>query len=385
MKNYMKGLIWAICALVVLVSTQQTSVAQTTQSTDSLSNDKIVEKTMASVVMILAGNGSGILDKIGSGIVVRNDGVILTAYHVVKDAAQLQIRLKSGEIYDKVDLIGFDERRDVAALKISGSNLSAATVNLDEPKVGGKVFVISNPQNLSWTFADGLLSSVRMADEISGAGHGYKVLQFSAPVSSGSSGGLLTDDKGQAIGLIVSTLSSGQNLDFAIPISSVNGLANSTQTIMSFKTGTALELPQAIRPPSSIDVLNADPKTILNQAKLFYIYSYSDLISGQMMEDALMKMPEFEKWKLVIVRDSKLADIEIKVEHDLFTFDYNYSMTDRRTNILLATGKVTVWDGKVASGKFAKLIVEKLRPGREPLKAPESKDDKKKKTSDKDH
>ncbi|CAN5485706.1 hypothetical protein BH10ACI2_BH10ACI2_15520 [soil metagenome] len=368
-----------VYALAILILLQCTAFAQQpTASTDAIPTDKVFEKTVPSAVLILTGNGSGILDKVGSGIVIRNDGVILTAYHVVKDATQLQVRLKSGEIYDKVDLIGFDERRDVAALKISATNLSAAAVNSEDPKIGGRVYVISNPQSLSWTIADGLLSSIRLADEIPNAGRGFKVLQFSAPVSSGSSGGLLTDDKGQVIGIIISTLSSGQSLNFAIPIASVSGLGNSSQILMSFGRGNALELPQAIRPPTSVDVLNADPKTILAQAKLFYIYSDSELISGQMMENALMKMPEFEKWKLAIVKDIKLADIEIKVEHVLFTFDYNYSMTDRRTNILLATGKTTVWDGNLASGKFAKLIIEKLKPGREPIKAVEGKDDKKK-------
>jgi len=355
------------CAFLLLLSLPSIVIGQT-------SGDKVVERSMSSVVTVLTGTGSGLLDKLGSGIVVRNDGVILTAYHVVKDASQVQIRLKNGEIYDKVDLLGFDERRDVAALKIPGANLSAVDVSLDEPSVGHKIFVISNPQSLTWTVTDGLISAVRMADDIPNAGHGFKVLQFSAPVSAGSSGGLLTDENGKALGLVVSSLSSGQNLNFAVPISSISGLASS-QIISSFGRGTSLELPQATRPPSSTDLMKADPKAILQNAKFLHIYSGSDLINDQMMENALMLLPEFERWKLAIVKDSKLADVEINVEHDLFTWDYRYSMTDRRTNILLASGKVTVWDGRIASGKFAKQIIEKLRPGRE---APKPAEDKKK-------
>ena len=366
MKTFLSIRFLLTLMLVVLCFSQENVFSQqATASTNNFSNEKIVEKVSPAIVMILTGKGDGILDKVGSGVIVRGDGVILTAYHVVKDASQVQIRLKNGEIYDKVDLIGFDERRDIAAIKISATNLPAAIIRVEEPVVGGKVFVVSNPKSLGWTAADGLLSGVRMADEIPNAGRGFRVLQFSAPVSGGSSGGVLTDENGQAIGLIVASVSSGQNLNFAIPFSSVNGLADSTTTLLSFSRGNSLELPQAVRPPSSIDIVNADPKEILRNAKVLYISSDSTLINDEMMENALMKMPEFEKLKLVIVEEYKSADIIINVKHDLFTFDYRYSMTDRRTNILLAAGKVTVWDGKIASKKFAKLIIAKLKQLRE--------------------
>jgi len=327
-----------------------------------------VNKAMESVVTVLTGTGSGVVDKLGSGVIVRSDGVVLTAYHVIKDASQVQIRLKNGEIYDKVDLLGYDERRDVAALKISATNLAAADVRSDEAPVGDKVFVISNPHALTWTVADGSLSAFRMADDVPGAGHGYRVIQFSAPIAAGSSGGLLMDGGGKALGLIVGTLTSGQNLNFAVPLSAVVGLGNTSQAVSSFGRATSLELPQAVRPPVSADLMNADPKAILRNAKFIYIYGSSDFINEQMMENALMKLPEFDKWKLLIVKDPKLADLMINVDHDLFTWNYRYSVTDKRTNILLASGKVTAWDGRVASGKFAKEIIDKLSPGREPVK-----------------
>ena len=352
--------LFALCLLFQTAFAQQSVLA-----TENLTSEKVVEKIAPSVVLILTGKGAGVTDKVASGVVVREDGVILTAYHTVKDATQVQIRLKSGEIYDKADLIGYDERRDVAALKIPASNLPVANISRDEAKIGEKVFVVSNPQSLKWSVADGLLSAVRMADEIPGAGQGFKVVQFSAPVSSGSSGGLLTDEKGQAVGLIVASLSAGQNLNFAIPFSSVSGLINSAQIVMSFGKGNGLELPQPVRPPSSIDITSADPKQILGNAKIFYVYSYSELISDKMMENALMKLPEFENRQLILVKDSKTPDVVINVEHDLFTFDYRYTMTDRRTDIVLATGKVTAWDGKIASAKFAKAIVAKLKQSKE--------------------
>ena len=92
-----------------------------------------------------------------------------------------------------------------------------------------------------------------------------------------------------------------------------------------------------------------------------------------MMENALMKKPEFEKWELAIIKEYKNADIIISVEHQLFTFDYRFTMTDRQTNIVLATGKVTVWDGQIASRKFAQQIIVKLKELREPKPETEKK------------
>jgi hypothetical protein len=359
-------LIFAFSILAgILFFSQIQVLAQTVSAVETESVANIPGKAMPSVVLVLAGKGDGLWEKFGSGVIIRRDGVILTAYHLVKDATQLQIRLRNGEIYDQADLIGFDERRDVAALKIPAADLPAVTLRTEEVKPGEKSYVISNPQGLKWTVADGLLSETRLADEIPDAGSGFRVLQFSAPVSPGSSGGLLTDENGLALGLIVASLTSGQNLNFAIPLASVKGLADSTQKIMAFGSGKSLELPQPVRPPSSIDIVNSDPKEILRNARIFYIYSESELISAKMMENSLMKKPEFEKWQLTIVNEQKVADVLINVEHQLFTFDYRYTMSDRRTSIVLASGKVTVWDGKIASNKFARMIMAKLKPLKE--------------------
>ncbi|CAF5065005.1 unnamed protein product, partial [Rotaria sp. Silwood1] len=80
-----------ILAAAVLFAPQNSAFAQSANpSIENLSGEKIVEKVSPSVVMILTGTGAGILDKLGSGVIVGNNGVILTAYHVVKDATQVQ-------------------------------------------------------------------------------------------------------------------------------------------------------------------------------------------------------------------------------------------------------------------------------------------------------
>src|SRR5215467_12819273 len=92
--------------------------------TPQLSGDQVVERVSPSAVSILVGKGDGQVAGAASGVIIRSDGVVLTANHVVRGMREVQVRLKSGEIYDQVELISSDERRDVAALRIPATGLS---------------------------------------------------------------------------------------------------------------------------------------------------------------------------------------------------------------------------------------------------------------------
>ena len=70
------------------------------------------------MALILVGDGGGRVQSVSTGVIIRSDGIVLTAYHPLKGAQEVQVRLSDGEIYDQVDLMGFDERRDVAALAL---------------------------------------------------------------------------------------------------------------------------------------------------------------------------------------------------------------------------------------------------------------------------
>ncbi len=155
-----------------------------TQTTPSVAGTEILAHTAEATVLVLTGIGAGRLQGIGTGIAVRSDGVILTAYHVVKNAREVQIRLKNGDVYDQVRLIGFDERRDVAALKIAAHNLPVLPVSqAQDTKIGASVYAVTNADGLTWSATSGISSAFRAAGEVSGAGSGYHVLQFTAPVA----------------------------------------------------------------------------------------------------------------------------------------------------------------------------------------------------------
>src|SRR5882762_3877168 len=115
-----------IAAISLLAASLPIANAQT--AAPALSGDQVVERVSPSAVSILVGKGDGQVAGVASGVIIRSDGVILTANHVVKGMREVQVRLKSGEIYDQVELIASDERRDVAALRIPATGLrSAAT------------------------------------------------------------------------------------------------------------------------------------------------------------------------------------------------------------------------------------------------------------------
>src|SRR5260221_5357305 len=216
-----------IAAFTLVAAFLPIANAQTTAP--ALSGDQVVERVSPSAVSILVGKGDGQVAGVASGVVIRSDGVILTANHVVKGMREVQVRLKSGEIYDQVELMASDERRDVAALRISVAGLPVLPFgNSASAASGAVVFVVSNAVGLPWTASSGILSATRMADDVPGAGSGYRILQFTAPLSPGSSGGVLVDAEARILGIVVGSLSVGQNINFAVPIESVAGLANAS-------------------------------------------------------------------------------------------------------------------------------------------------------------
>jgi S1-C subfamily serine protease len=85
-------------------------------------------RNQAATVVILAGEGAGRLRSIATGIVISKDGVILTALHAIKGAAEVQVRMANGDVFDHVELLVSGERRDVAALKIAAGALSVLAI-----------------------------------------------------------------------------------------------------------------------------------------------------------------------------------------------------------------------------------------------------------------
>lgn len=329
------------------------------QQVESVPDTKgLFEHTKAATVIVLSGAGAGRLNSISTGVIISKDGVLLTALHAVKGAAEVQVRMANGEVFDRVELLGSDERRDVAALKISAGALSVITIgNTATIAQGDPVYAVTNAGGLTWSATEGILSAVRSADEVPGAGSGFRLLQFTAPVAPGSSGGALVDRSGALIGIITGGKGPAA---FAVPIENVLGLGDSGRRI-PLGSGAALQMPDKLAasiPQSSAAIVGSDPKQILKNAKTIYIHSKTSLLTVDTVDRALALQNDWPKLGLTIVQDQRVADLFIEIDRPLFTYVHTFVIVDKKTSIVLDSGKVTAFDGTIASGGIAKNIVK---------------------------
>jgi len=338
------------------------------------------------------------MQEVAIGLIVKSDGVLLTTYHSVQGASAVQVQLKNGEIFDRVELVAYDERRDVAALRISGTGLPAAPVaGLADLRAGQEAFVISHSPGAAWNTSAGNISGIKMADQVPGAGQGYRLVQFTAPISPESSGGILADAQGRALGIAVGTLSAGQNLNFAVPLESVLGLAQmSGGTAFAPSAGprpaageVTSPLPEAAPPPRrGVEVFRAaesepevqpinpggpelsraieshDPTQILRSFRSMYIVSRTVWLKVDLMQEAMQKEPAFAAWGLAIVSDPRIADVRLTVDRVLFTWTWTYELVHQNSGIILATGKMTAIAGGAATSKIADAVVAQISRAR---------------------
>ncbi|HEY0797036.1 MAG TPA: S1C family serine protease [Acidisarcina sp.] len=328
---------------------------------------QIFENTKAATVLILTGEGAGRLGGIATGVLISKDGVLLTALHVVKGAAEVQVRLANGDVFDRVQLLGSDERRDIAALKITGGRLpflsAGGTSSLAQ---GDPVYAVTNTDGLSWSATEGILSAVRPADEVPGAGTGFRLLQFTAPVAHGASGGALVDKNGALIGIITSGMHG--DAAFAVPIENLLGLADSGRPV-ALGFGALLQTSAKLSadiPQSSAAIADSDPKKILKNAKTIFVHSKTSFLTVDTLERALILQKDWGALGLTMVQDPRVADLIIEIDRPLFTYIHTFVISDKRTTIVLASGKVTAFDGTIASGGLAKDVVKVFAEARLP-------------------
>ncbi len=168
----------------------------------------------------------------GTGIIVMEDGYILTNKHVINGADEVYVVLDDGTTYEDVEVVATDPLNDVAFLKIDGvSDLTAATLGDSKTiSVGQQVIAIGNAlgeyQN---SVTSGIISGTgRSVTASDGSGYNTETLsdmiQTDAAINSGNSGGPLMNAAGEVIGINTATSTTAENMGFAIPISSVKGM-----------------------------------------------------------------------------------------------------------------------------------------------------------------
>ncbi|MBP5379587.1 MAG: trypsin-like peptidase domain-containing protein [Ruminococcus sp.] len=156
----------------------------------------------------------------GSGVVLNEEGYIVTNAHVLKADGFHKVETNDGDFYD-AKIIGRDAKTDIAVVKINAKDLTPATLgDSDEAMVGEQVIAIGNPANLSNTVTDGIVSAVNRKIRSDSTGFEMNCIQTNADISPGNSGGALVNMYGQVIGITSSKYVSAEfeGLGFAITI-----------------------------------------------------------------------------------------------------------------------------------------------------------------------
>ncbi|HKA89540.1 MAG TPA: trypsin-like peptidase domain-containing protein [Haliangiales bacterium] len=173
----------------------------------ALTPKEIAEQALPSVVFIKTAN------TIGTGFVVWKDGRIATNLHVLAGAKEAVITLHDGKEYRDVEVLAADDVHDLAVVRIRAQGLAALALGDSKSvKPGEHVVAIGHPLGLGNTVSDGLVSAIRDLDPK------VSLLQISAPISPGSSGGPLFNERGEVIGVTTRYATEGQNLNFAVPV-----------------------------------------------------------------------------------------------------------------------------------------------------------------------
>jgi hypothetical protein len=174
--------------------------------------EKVFRNNNRAVVVVNTFDKNGRSLKQGSGFIVRSDGVIVSNYHVICNAARIEIKI-DGQTFDVYGITYSDKRNDFVILKITKDNLPTITIgDSDSVNVGQRVYVIGSPHGLENTISEGILSGIRSVEP------GKKILQISAPISQGSSGGPVFNKEGEVIAIVTAYIKQGQNLNLAMPI-----------------------------------------------------------------------------------------------------------------------------------------------------------------------
>ncbi|MDY5008744.1 S1C family serine protease [Candidatus Allofournierella merdipullorum] len=205
------------------------SATSTSSSTGSLAD--VASSVSPSVVVvtteqIVTNNyfwgGQQVLSGAGSGVILTTDGYIVTNYHVVEGAQQVTVTLHDDSTYTAT-VVGSDQQSDIALLKIEADGLTPAVLgDSDNVQVGEVVIAVGNPMGtLGGTVTDGIVSALNR--DITVEGNQMTLMQTSAAISPGNSGGGLFNTNGELIGIVNAKYSDedAEGLGFAIPVNTM--------------------------------------------------------------------------------------------------------------------------------------------------------------------
>lgn len=302
-----------------------------------LSIQQIVAKNENSVVAITTESvstdswaGQYVTNGAGSGVIYSEDGFILTNNHVIDDATSVKITLHNGDTH-KASVIAADAQTDIAVLKIKADNLDPVELGSSESlSVGDLAVAIGNPLGtLAGTATDGIISGLER--EITISGKSMTLLQISASVNPGNSGGGVFNAHGDLIGLVVAKSSGSdvEGLGFAIPVDTVKKVADSLIekgyvegrpaagiTIVDLTSAQdAMQYGVKLTGVYIQEVTGSNAKKAdLKAGDLIYMINDKKVTGSDMLIREIQKHKVGDKVTFTIVRNDEMKDITVKLQ-----------------------------------------------------------------------
>ncbi len=206
---------------------------------DTLTAQQLFERVRNSIVVVRAYNSGGQMNSQGSGVILPF-GRIVTNCHVIANASTIEIG--QGEEKSLARLVAGDGNKDLCLLAAMKNIGTAATIGRTSSlRVGEPLYAVGSPMGLELSLSDGLVAQLR--------GSKSPIIQMTAPISPGSSGGGVFNAKGELVGISALYIAGGQNLNFALPIEWVEGLpaVQSTAVITTANHATGNWLARAVQ------------------------------------------------------------------------------------------------------------------------------------------
>jgi len=262
----------------------------------------------------------------GSGVIISEDGYILTNNHVVQDASEVVVTLDDKQEFE-AEVVGLDPRTDLAVLKIKGGKglPVAAMGDSDNLRVGDFVMAIGNPFGLSHTVTSGIVSA---KDRVIGAGPYDDFIQTDASINPGNSGGPLFNMKGEIVGINTAIIPHGQGIGFSIPVNTAkelipqlveNGEVTRGYIGVQFQ-GITKELAKALKMDEDKGALVADvvpggpaDDAGVQRGDVILSFNGKDVEEGHDLPSLVARAPVGEKADVVVLRKGEERELKIKV------------------------------------------------------------------------
>lgn len=230
-RSFSRRKYWIGIAAIAIIVIAVIGVLLLRKPTGFSTNTRRIEQATESVVMITCYDNFGNIRCTGSGFILYDDQTVITNYHVIDRAIKANVSTDEDHTYLVESVLAYNAKKDIAILKVNKSmGLNPLTIgNSKDIQKGSTVVAIGSPLGNKNTVSTGILSG-RWFDSQSNIDE----LQFSAPISNGSSGGALFNDSGEVIGVTSASLIYGQNLNLAIPIEEICSLYANRATESSF-------------------------------------------------------------------------------------------------------------------------------------------------------